>query len=230
MQERRGEPERIEALRHACAALKVFPLHGVAVLPGTPTPLHVFEPRYRALVRDALRGDRILAVPQLLSAEGLRELHPAVRPIAGAGYIEHHVEHEDGRYDIVVRGLARIRLSEELRSDAAYRTFRADLAEERWPEGGAADLEPGLESLRQLVLELSTRLPPESGASSLAEAVAQIRDPSAVVDLVAAAAVSEPEARQAVLEELDVSRRLERVVAEVASVVLLLSRGKNAQA
>ncbi len=230
MSERHGEPERIQALRSACAALKVFPLYGVAVLPGTPTPLHVFEPRYRALVRDALRGDRILAVPQLLGAEGLRELHPPVRPIAGAGYIEHHVEHEDGKYDIVLRGLARVRLGDELRSEAAYRTFRAEIAEERWPRGGPVVLQDQLESLRQLVLELSTRLPPESGAPALAEAVAQIKDPAAVVDLVAAAAVSEPEARQAVLEELDVGRRLERVVSEVASVVLLLSRGKNAQA
>jgi Lon protease-like protein len=230
MPERRGEPERIQALRRACPALKVFPLYGVAVLPGTPTPLHVFEPRYRALVRDALRGDRILAVPQLLGAEGLRELYPPVRPVAGAGYIEHHVEHEDGRYDIVLRGLARVRLGDELRSEAAYRTFRAEIAEERWPQGGPEELQAELESLRQLVLELSTRLPPESGAPALAEAVTQLKNPSAVVDLIAAAAVSEPEARQAVLEELDVARRLERVVSEVASVVLLLSRGKIAQA
>jgi hypothetical protein len=230
MAERITEPDREEALRRGCRALKVFPLYGVAVLPGTPTPLHVFEPRYRALVRDALRGDRIVAVPQLLSAEGLRELHPAVRPVAGAGYIEHHLEHEDGRFDIVLRGIARVRLQEELRLDAAYRTFRAEVAEDRWPAGGPKDLEQPMESLRQLVLELSTRLPPESGAPALAEAVAQLRDVSAAVDLVAAAAVSEPEARQAVLEELHVGRRLERVVSEVASVVLLLARGKNAKA
>ena len=61
--------------------------------------------------------------------------------------------------------------------------------------------------------------------------MAQLKDASAVAaDLVAAAAVSEPEARQAVLEELYVARRLERVISEVASVVLLLSRGRNAQA
>ena len=173
MGERHGDPERMQALRKACGALKVFPLYGVAVLPGTPTPLHVFEPRYRALVRDALRGDRILAVPQLLGAEGLRELHPPVRTIAGAGYIEHHVEHEDGKYDIVLRGLARVRLGDELRSESAYRTFQAEIAEERWPRGGPAVLQDQLESLRQLVLELSTRLPPESGAPALAEAVAQ---------------------------------------------------------
>jgi Lon protease-like protein len=226
----RLERERLQALRSACGALKVFPLHGVAVLPGTPTPLHVFEPRYRALVRDALAGDRIVAVPNVRSAEGLRELHPPLQPIAGAGFIEHHVEHEDGRYDIILRGVARVRLGDELRTDAAYRTFHAELAPDLWPADGPAQLQPAIESLRQLVLELSARLPPESGAPALAEAVAQIEDPSAAVDLVAAAAVSESEARQAVLEELDVAKRLERVVSEVAAVVLLLARGRNARA
>jgi Lon protease-like protein len=230
MGERLDDPERRQVLRRACGALKVFPLHGVAVLPGTPTPLHVFEPRYRALVRDALKGDRILAVPNLYSAEGLRELHPPVRPIAGAGFIEHHVEHEDGRFDVVIRGVARVRLGEELPSDAAYRTFRAELAADVLPPGGPGALQAGMEPLRQLVLELSTRLPPESGAPELAEAVAQLDDVSLATDLVAAAAVSEPEARQAVLEELDITRRLERVISEVAAVVLLLSRGKNARA
>lgn len=230
MGERLDELDRRQALRKACGALKVFPLHGVAVLPGTPTPLHVFEPRYRALIRDALRGDRILAVPNLHSAEGLRELHPPVRPIAGAGFIEHHVEHGDGRFDVVLRGVGRVRLGEELRSDAAYRTFRAELAADVLPSSGPGVLQAGMESLRQLVLELSTRLPPESGAPELAEAVAQLDDVSLATDLVAAAAVSEPEARQAVLEELEVTRRLERVISEVASVVLLLSRGRNAQA
>jgi hypothetical protein len=231
MAERLAPADPRSALRKACASLKVFPLHGVAVLPGTPTPFHVFEPRYRALVRDALRGDRILAVPALLTAEGARELHPVVRPIAGACLVESEEEYDDGRFDIVVRGLARVRLLSELPSaEKAYREFRAEVLEDGFPAGGPAALEPELESLRQLVYELSTRLPPESGAQALAEAVAQMKDASAIADLVAAAALSEPHARQAVLEELDVARRLERVLEEVAGVVLLLSRGKSPQA
>jgi Lon protease-like protein len=230
MGESYDDPDRLHAARRACQALKVFPLHGVAVLPGTPTPLHVFEPRYRALVRDALRGDRMLAVPHLTSPDGLRELHPPVRPIAGVGHLEQHEEHGDGKFDIVVRGVARVRLLEELPSDAAYRIFRAEVLEDRWPKGGPAALSSELESLRQLAYELATRLPPESGAAALAEAVARLDDPSGAADLVAAAAVSEPEARQAVLEELDVAKRLTRVISEVASVVLLLARGRNVQA
>lgn len=228
--ERYAPPTPRAALVKACAALKVFPLHGVAVLPGTPTPFHVFEPRYRALIADALRGDRLLAFPGLVSKEGAAQLHPPLLQVAGACVIEQELQQEDGRYEIVVRGVARVRLHEELPAVHPYREFRAEILEDVWPAGGPEALQGSLESLRQLVYELSTRLPPESGAGALAEAVAQMRDPSAIADLVAAAAASEPEVRQRALEELDVARRLELVIEEVAGVVLVLSRGSAPRA
>jgi Lon protease-like protein len=227
MAERVAPRDRKAALRGALSALKVFPLHGVAVLPGTPAPFHIFEPRYKALVGDALGGDRVLAVPTLFREADARALHPPVRAICGAGFIEAEEKLPDGRYDIVVRGLARVRLVEELPPTKLYREFRAEVLEDRLPNGGAAALEGELEALRQIVYELSTKLPAESGAPQLAEAVAQMKDPSAIVDLVAAAAVSDAETRQEVLEQLDVARRLEMVLEEVAGVVLVLSKGKG---
>jgi Lon protease-like protein len=208
----------------------VFPLHGVAVLPGTPAPFHVFEPRYRALVGDALVGDRILAVPALFGKSDVHALRPPLRAICGAGIIEAEERHADGRIDIVLRGVARVRLLEELPQTKLYREFRAEILEDRLPPGGAAALQGELEGLRQLVLDLSTKLPAESGATHLAEAVAQMKDPSAIVDLVAAAAVSEPDARQRILEEADLARRIELVLGEVAGVVLVLSKGKSPKA
>jgi Lon protease-like protein len=227
--ERIAPRDRRAALRNAVAALKVFPLHGVAVLPGTPAPFHIFEERYKALVGDALVGDRILAVPALVSKEGAHQLRPPLRPICGAGIIESEDRYPDGRYDIVVRGLARVRLVEELPAAGArgYREFRAEILDEIFPAGGPAALEGELEALRQIVYELSQKLPKESGAPQLAEAVAQMKDPSAIVDLVAAAAVSDAETRQEVLEQLDVARRLEMVIEEVAGVVLVLGKGRG---
>jgi Lon protease-like protein len=215
------------ALRKALAALKVFPLHGVAVLPGTPAPFHVFEPRYRALVADALEGDRILAVPALFGKSDAMALRPPVKAICGAGIIEAVERHDDGRYDILLRGVARVRLLEERPQRRLYREFKAELLEDELPPGGADALEPRVESLRQIVLDLSTRLPSESGATQLAEAVAQMKDPSAIADLVAAAAVSDPGPRQRIVEEADVARRLDLVTSEVAGVVLLLSKGRG---
>jgi uncharacterized protein len=227
MAERLAPPDPRAALRGAVAALKVFPLHGVVVLPGTPAPFHVFEPRYKALVRDALRGDRILAVPSLFGKSDEHALRPPLRAVCGAGVIEAEERHEDGRFDIVVRGLARVRLLEEAPHGKLYREFRAEILEDVLPPGGPRALESELEALRQLVYELSTKLPKESGAPQLAEAVAQMKDPSAIVDLVAAAAVSDADARQRVLEELVVARRLEMVIEEVAGVVLVLAKGKG---
>jgi uncharacterized protein len=84
----RASKGRRAALARACDALKVFPLHGAALLPGTPTPFHIFEPRYRALVGDALAGDRVVAVPALVSRSGASEAQPLLRKICGAGIIE----------------------------------------------------------------------------------------------------------------------------------------------
>ncbi len=218
------------ALRKAAAALKVFPLHGVSVLPGTPAPFHIFEPRYKALVAEALHGDRILAVPALFGKSDAHAMYPPLRAVCGAGIIEAEERFPDGRYDIVVRGLARVRLLEELPRNKLYREFRAEILEDRLPAGGAASLGGELETLRQLVYELSTKLPKESGAPQLAEAVAQMKDPSSIVDLVAAAAVSDGDSRQKLLEQLDVARRLEMVIEEVAGVVLVLSKGNGPSA
>ena len=162
--------------------------------------------------------------------EDAHALRPPLKTICGAGIVETWDRYDDGRYDVVVRGLARVRLVEELAPTKLYREFRAEVLEDVLPAGGAPALQGQLEALRQLVYELSTKLPKESGAPQLAEAVAQMKEPTAIVDLVAAAAVSDAAARQKVLEELDVARRLERVSEEVAGVVLVLSRGSNPRA
>ena len=227
MAERIAPRDRRAALRQATAALKVFPLHGVAVLPGTPAPFHIFEPRYKALVADALEGDRMLAVPALFTKADAHAAQPRVKAVCGAGYIEAEEKYPDGRYDIVVRGLARVRLVAELPGTKPYREFRAEILEDQLPAGGVAALRNELEALRQIVYELSTKLPKESGAPQLAEAVAQMKDPSAIVDLVSAAAISDADTRQEVLEQLDVAKRLEMVIEEVAGVVLVLGRGKG---
>ncbi|HET9554396.1 MAG TPA: LON peptidase substrate-binding domain-containing protein [Anaeromyxobacteraceae bacterium] len=217
-------------LASACTALRVFPLPGVVLLPGAPAAFHLFEPRYRALAAAALGGDRVVAVPTLVDPAEAMEARPALRPVAGAGLVIADRANDDGTYDLVIEGVQRVRLLEELERGAPFREFRAELLHDLYPEGGAAPLQRDLEALGQLVFELAELLPAESGAGALAEAVARLRVPGAVADLVAAAAISEPEARYRVLETLDVARRLELVKEEVAGVILLLSRGRTPSA
>jgi Lon protease-like protein len=219
-----------QLVAQACPRLKVFPLPGAVVLPGTPLPLHVFEPRYRELVADALDGDRTLAVATLRSSSGAAEDRAPLHPVAGAGVLEADERLPDGRYRVVFRCLARVRLAEELANGRAYREFRAELLEDRFPPGGPAALAGGLEALEQLVYDLAKVLPAESGAAKLAEATARLGDVARVADLVAAAVVSEPGARLRALETLDVKERLALVTDEVASVLLVLSRGRTPKA
>jgi Lon protease-like protein len=220
--------EELKALlARACIRLKVFPLPGVVVLPGTPAPFHVFEPRYRQLTAEALTGDRMLAVATLASEEGATQDRAPVQPIAGAGFIQAEEQLPDGRYHIVVRGLARVRLVEEIENGRPFREFTAELLDDVYPPGGEPALIRQRRALEACVLRLAEVLPPESGAPQLAELATRTASASQLADLVAAAVVSEPDKRLAVIEELDVAKRLDLVTGEVASVILMLSQGKT---
>jgi uncharacterized protein len=226
-----ADPAELRALvARACGTLRIFPLPEVVLLPGTPMPLHVFEPRYRAMTADALAGDRTLALATLASEEGATQDRAPIHPIAGAGIIDAAERLPDGRYHLHLQGVARVRLLSEIDNHKPYREFQAELLEDVYPPGGASGLERQRSALEACVLQLAEVLPPESGAPRLAEIAARTRSPSALADLVAAAVVSEPVQRLAVIEELDVAKRLDLVTGEVASVVLMLSRGRAARA
>jgi Lon protease-like protein len=103
----------------------VFPLPDVVFFPDAILPLHVFEPRYRAMVRDAAAGEKLIAVATLLPGwEKDYEGAPPFHPLATVGRIVELREREDGRFDLLLAGLERARLEEEF-GDRPYRTARA---------------------------------------------------------------------------------------------------------
>ncbi len=212
------------------AALKVFPLAGVVVFPGTPAPLHVFEPRYRAMTADALAGDRIMAVATLRRAADAPRDRAPLHPVAGAAFVEADERLPEGRYNLVLRGVSRVRLREELDNGKPYREFAVEVLEDRYPPEGPDGVRDRVEALEQAVLGLAQALPAGSGAPELAQMAARLRSPGRLADLVAAAVVSQPSARLEILEALDVGRRLELVLAEVASMLAVLSKGKGGRA
>ncbi len=94
--------------------LPLFPLPNVVLFPGVPMPLHIFEPRYRAMVADALEGDRRLGMVLLQPGwESDYEGRPAIYPIGCSGVIVSAAKLDDGRYNLVLHGLERIRIVEE---------------------------------------------------------------------------------------------------------------------
>src|SRR5262245_32445056 len=94
-------------------ALPIFPLPQTVPLPRALLPLHVFEPRYRAMVKDCMATHKAMAIALIReTAERDAHGHPAIEEVAGLGLIVDHSALPDGRFNILVQGKARVRLSE----------------------------------------------------------------------------------------------------------------------
>jgi Lon protease-like protein len=100
--------------------LPIFPLTGVLLLPRGRLPLNIFEPRYLAMTREAMAGERLIGMVQP-SDPSIRELNPAVYPTGCAGRITAFSETEDGRLLITLTGVSRFRIREELPLLSGYR-------------------------------------------------------------------------------------------------------------
>lgn len=106
--------------------LSIFPLTGAVLFPGMQLPLHIFEPRYRALVGDALIRDRQIAMIQpQRSVEGA-----PLYSVGCIGKIGEVQAMDDGRYNLILEGTARFRLVRELDVTTAFRQIEAEIYDE----------------------------------------------------------------------------------------------------
>lgn len=115
------------------ASLPLFPLSNVVLFPGVFLPLHVFEARYRALVKDALAGDRVIGMVLLKPGyEHEYEGRPPMFATGCAGLITHVEQLPDGRYNLVLRGVEKFRIEEEEpAAGRSYRVARVEYLDER---------------------------------------------------------------------------------------------------
>lgn len=116
-------------------SMPIFPLAGVLLLPRARLPLNVFEPRYLAMVEDALAAGRMIGMIQPVDP-ACRERDPAVYANGCAGRITSFAETDDGRYLITLTGVARFAVGQEEEGRRGYRRVVADWGRFR------ADLEP----------------------------------------------------------------------------------------
>jgi uncharacterized protein len=214
------------ALRRALGRLPMFPLPNVVLLPNTFLPLHIFEPRYRALVRDALAGDRLIAMGFQLGPDHDYDGPPPVAPIAGVGEIVLAQNLPDGRFNLVLRGRARVQIDRELPSEQPYRIVQASLLPDEQPSS-VVDLLDAEASLRALTIGLADALP--EGGELLKQVVAAQSTAAALVDVVASTLIADSRVRQQLLETTDVTRRIARVSTEVAGMTsrLITPKGLN---
>ena len=191
-------------------ALSIFPLPAATLLPGAVLPLHVFERRYRDLVRDALAQTKTLAVARLKPGfESDYEGRPPVYDVCGAGRILEHREHRDGRYDILLEGLARVRIVRELPPATLYRVVHGEVIHDSVLDAGvAAALET---KIRELWGTLGPELP--ESLRDLGQVIRGVEGAGRLADRLGAVFAGDAELGQALLCEPDPGERL-RLVAE----------------
>lgn len=181
--------------------ISIFPLGGAILLPDMQLPLHIFEPRYRALVGDALARDRMIGMIQPMGGGD----NPSLFAVGCLGRIGDVQALADGRYNIVLEGLQRFTMVRELEVTTPFRQIEATL----WDEDDTSD-----------TLSLGERAALEAEARRFADAqgyavdwnaVSQLDDFS-LVNVIAQIAPFDVAAKQALLESKGLAARNELVI------------------
>ena len=156
--------------------IPIFPLEDVMLFPHASRPLHIFEERYRQMVADALAGDGVIGMVMLQSGyEDDYEGNPPIYEIGTAGVISNVEELPDGRYNIVLQGLTKFRVTSEDRS-RAYRIADVVAMPEPLGEDDRAPLRQHRPLLLQLLASIDQReapTPDELPDAALVDGLAQ---------------------------------------------------------
>ena len=199
--------------------IPIFPLPNAVLFPNVFMPLHIFEPRYRTMVSDALAGDRIIGMMLLKPGfEANYEGRPDVFAVGCAGLVTHSEPLPDGRFNIVLRGIEKFRLSDEDHSKT-YRLAQVEPIPEPVLEVDRPQLRRDRQRLEALL------------AAAIERGGAEPRFPPAVPDedLVNALAqylALEPLERQALLEQDGVLARC-RALIELLEIRTIAPRGTS---
>lgn len=195
----------------------VFPLPEVVLFPGARLPLHVFEPRYRAMLADCLATpERAMVIAPLrpgFDAEG----QPAIPEVACVGVVVEHRLLPDGRSTLVLEGRARVRLHEQP-FVPPYRRARLELL----PDGPGDPAPAKLAGLVALATGFVTAVRKLDATFDFA--LPETSDASRLADLCAFHLVVDGATRQALLEERNVVDRLDRLVDVLGAQRLALAR------
>ena len=209
--------------------LPIFPLPNVVLFPNVFLPLHIFEPRYREMVADAVANDRMIGMVLLRSGwQHDYDNRPPVYAVGCSGVITHVEQLADGRYNIVLRGVERFRVLEEDHG----RSYRRALVEPVPERGGSRE---DRAAIRQQRSKIESLLPPTierslsgAGRPELAGGGHDSKIPPTMADedLVNALAQYldlEPVEKQALLEQHSLRTRAESLV-ELLEMKILIAR------
>ncbi|HEY7457278.1 MAG TPA: LON peptidase substrate-binding domain-containing protein [Xanthobacteraceae bacterium] len=190
------------------ATIPVFPLPGALLLPRGQLPLNIFEPRYLAMIDDALKGARLVGMIQPNEAQAASPFQPPLYPVGCAGRITQIAETGDGRYLLTLTGIARFLVREEIVVTTPYRLCRVDFS------GYAGDFAPneGQDVDREALLKTlaayleANRI--EADWTGIREAPTE-----ALVNGLSMMSPYGPKEKQALLEAVDLKTRAELLIA-----------------
>lgn len=201
------------------AVFPIFPLAGALLLPRGELPLNVFEPRYLAMVDDALKSHRILGMVQPDPEAETETGSPALFSVGCAGRITQFSESGDGRYLITLTGIARFKIVEELAGTTPYRQCRSDFTHfvDFSPRAGEdqVDRDGVLRTLRDFAETNHLQVDWNSIHNAPNEAL---------VNALSMMSPCSPREKQALLEARDLKGRADVLV---AITEIELARGKN---
>ena len=201
------------------AAIPIFPLPSAVLFPNVLLPLHIFEPRYRQMLADSLAGDRVIGMVLLQAGwEQQYEGRPNVFPVGCAGVITHVESLEDGRSNIVLRGVSKFRIRAEDGSKP-YRIAHVEPIVEQVSRGDRERLFAIRKRLEEVVLAAVSKgkrerqFPPEIPDEDLVNALSQYLE-------------LEPLERQALLESEGVVARA-KMLLELLEMKVIAVRARG---
>jgi Lon protease-like protein len=198
--------------------IPIFPLPNAVLFPNVFLPLHIFEPRYREMVSDALAGDRIIGMALLRPGwEPEYEGRPPVYAIGCAGLITHAERLPDGRFNIVLRGLEKFRIVDEDDS-RPYRIAQVDSLLELMKDEDREEMRAARRRLEALLVPQAEgrgadpKVPPSMPDEDLVNALAQYLE-------------LEPVEKQALLEREGLLERCRSLI-ELLEMKVIVARHK----
>lgn len=178
--------------------LSIFPLAGALLFPRSQLPLHIFEPRYRALVTDALARDRRIS---MIQPRGEGE-PPPLFDVGCIGHIREVERLDDGRFNIILDGVSRFRIMRELVVTTPFRQIEADVA--GFPD---ADVPDALPSIVRAEIEREARRFADSRGVAVDWTGVSRLDDETLVNAISSIAPFDAAAKQALLEAVTLAER-----------------------
>lgn len=201
-----GMFDNSSALNEFHGTAPLFPLPDTVLFPHALLPLHIFEGRYRAMLEEALAGNRLIVLARLKSGhEELYETkHAPIYPAACLGRVTAEQRLADGRFYLILEGVVRVSIVSELENERAYRT--AELKVHRDRHSFSKSFSPETQQTKLLTL-CREHLGEEAARSGLMQILKSKIKLGTLCDILAYACPFETERKQALLEERNIERR-----------------------